>query len=272
MTAAPYPTDTRSKGWRFELDLERVKQSDTWALAPPELRPWLYMLWCESWLQTPCGSLPADDALLAARIGMQVKAFHKAKAVLLRGWWEADDGRLYHDTIVTLVQSMLTHKDAERQRKAEYRARMDAERAALATDVPRDRHGTDTGRTVESSGRDDTGTSTGTGTVLREIPSVPKGTGVPPTDKDVIFANGVPLLTAAGVKESNARSFLALQCKTHGEPALRRALEDCAREGAIEPVSWLTKVLGPAKPGGKADALMARNIATAARFLEGQPQ
>lgn len=36
--SAPYPCDTRAKGWRFELDHERIRQSDTWALAPPEIR------------------------------------------------------------------------------------------------------------------------------------------------------------------------------------------------------------------------------------------
>lgn len=36
---APYPSDTRPKGWRFELDYERIEASDTWALAPAEVRP-----------------------------------------------------------------------------------------------------------------------------------------------------------------------------------------------------------------------------------------
>ena len=106
-TPTPYPADTRAKGWRFELDIERIKQSDTWALAALDVRPWLLMLWSESWGQVPCGSLPADDALIAARIGMAPKAFSKARSMLMRGWWLATDGRLYHDTIVKLVHGML---------------------------------------------------------------------------------------------------------------------------------------------------------------------
>jgi len=159
---APYPADTRAKGWRFEIDLERVRQSDTWAIAPAEARPWLFMLWCESWLQTPCGSLPTDEALICARIGMPAKLWAKHRAAMLRGWWQADDGRLYHPTITELVVAMLKRKDAERQRKAEYRARMDAERAKESGNVPRDTTGTDAGRTPESGGSDDTGTGTGT--------------------------------------------------------------------------------------------------------------
>lgn len=163
---APYPADTRSKGWRFELDLERVMQSDTWALALPEERPWLYMIWATAWMQVPCGSLPNDDRLIAARLGMPMDSFLQAKQTLMRGWWLADDGRLYHDTVVSRVVDMLARKDGDRKRKADYRARMDAARkSAESASVPPLSRGTDGGRTPDSSGSDDTGTSTGTRTI-----------------------------------------------------------------------------------------------------------
>ena len=173
MTAAPFPSDTRAKGWRFEIDIERIRQSDTWALATPEVRPWLLLLWVTAWEQVPCGSLPNDDALIAARIGMTPKAFAKAKPVLMRGWAEADDGRLYHSTITARVLAMLETKRKESERKAAYRARMDAERTRESANVPRDRRGTDTVRDIvkdggSDPGRDATGTGTGTGTGLRE--------------------------------------------------------------------------------------------------------
>jgi hypothetical protein len=165
VSVAPYPADTRAKGWRFELDLDRVRQSDTWALAAPDVRPWLLMLWATAWEQTPCGSLPGDDVLIAARIGASPKFFAKHKAVLLRGWVLADDGRMYHQTITELVLAMTWHKDAERRRKSEYRARLS--------------HGTDVGRTPESSGSD----ATGTGTSTKEIQNPPTPSGVaPPCD------------------------------------------------------------------------------------------
>ena len=161
---APYPADTRAKGWRFELDLERIEQSDTWALAAPDVRPWLFLLWAKAWQQAPCGSLPNDDALIAARIGMAPKAFSKARAVLLRGWWVADDGRLYHDVIAARVMAMLESKRKESDRKAAYRSKMDAERSKTAATVLQMSHGTTTGQTVDGRGCDDTGTSTGTRT------------------------------------------------------------------------------------------------------------
>ncbi len=168
---APYPADVRAKGWRFELDHERIRQSDTWALAPAEIKPWLLMLWMTAWEQAPCGSLPAADELVAARIGMPMKTFAKHRACLMRGWWCADDGRMYHDTLVERVIEMLGAKDKERSRKAAYRARMDAERTAASHGSPDLSHGTTTGLPGDSHGsdpgRDATGTGTGTLSSLR---------------------------------------------------------------------------------------------------------
>ncbi len=120
MREPPFPADTRAKGWRLEIDHERIDQSDTWALAKPEVRPWLLMLWLVAWKQTPCGSLPAEGELVAARIGMSPGMFAKHRGVLMRGWWAASDGRLYHNVLVQRVQEMLAKrmKDAERAAKS----------------------------------------------------------------------------------------------------------------------------------------------------------
>lgn len=143
---APYPADTRAKGWRFELDYEKVEQSGTWALAPTELRPWLLMLWMTAWKQVPCGSLDDDDALIAARIGMPTKIFMKHRDVLRRGWWRADDGRLYHDTIALRVLEMLEKRRKDAARKGNQRGTT-KESAPSPTDVPRDTTVTDDTRT-----------------------------------------------------------------------------------------------------------------------------
>jgi uncharacterized phage protein (TIGR02220 family) len=167
----PYAADTRYKGWRFELDLERVQQSDTWALASPDQRPWLLMLWTVSWQQNPCGSLPSNDELIAARIGMSLAAFQVAKPILMRGWWQASDGRLYHATITEHVLAMLAYKNGEARRKADWRARMAAEREAQTLrsapgNVPKMSRGTDASvpRPSHVSDATRTGTRTGTGT------------------------------------------------------------------------------------------------------------
>lgn len=144
----PYPTEVRAKGWRFELDHERIEQSDTWVLASAELRPWLLMLWLTAWRQTPCGSLPNEDALIAARIGMPIDRFTQAREILLRGWWIADDGRLYHDTITECVLAMLTAREKERSRKADWRGRghspVPRDTAGTTQGLPGDTHGSPT--------------------------------------------------------------------------------------------------------------------------------
>lgn len=171
MNTPPYPPDTRAKGWRFELDHERVRQSDTWALAPREMRPWLLMLWMVAWEQTPCGSLPADDRLIAARLDMPMELFAPHRDVLLRGWWRAEDGRLYHDTLVERVREMMERRRKESDRKAMARGRKPAEvpvdirvgppdSDGDPAEVPGLSRGTDAGLHPESA----TGTGTGTST------------------------------------------------------------------------------------------------------------
>lgn len=63
--------------------------------------------------------------------------------------------------------------------------------------------------------------------------------------KDTVFALGISLLTAAGVKESNARSFLAMQCKGGRDAEVAAALEACAVEKPIQPIPWLQTRLNP---------------------------
>lgn len=123
MQLPPYPAITKAGGFKFELDCERIAQSDTWALAATRQRPLLLMLWFIAWQQTPCGSLPADDVLIAARLGMEADAFQGDKAILLRGWWEASDGRLYHPVLTELVLEMMGRKAGNAQRQAAYRQR-----------------------------------------------------------------------------------------------------------------------------------------------------
>lgn len=152
MTAAPYPADTRAKGWRLEIDHERIRQSDTWALAAPEVRPWLLMMWMVAWEQTPCGALPNDDALIVARLGMPQKLFTKHRAILMRCWWLADDGRLYHEVLTQRVNEMLDSRRKNAKRVADFKQKMRDQRAGNA--LPPE----------QQQGENDTGTGTSTGT------------------------------------------------------------------------------------------------------------
>lgn len=155
---APYPADTRAKGWRFELDYEQVEQSGTWAAAMsaalegrPLARPFLLAMWFAAWKQVPCGSLPSDDRELAGTIGVPTAMFAEYREILLRGWWLADDGRLYHDTLVKRVTEMMARRRSDSDRQAAKRAREAAESAASNADVTRDKPVTPPEVTPESS-------------------------------------------------------------------------------------------------------------------------
>ena len=231
----PYPSDTRAKGWRFELDYEQIEQSSTWDLAAqagPELRPWLLMMWLVSWKQVPCGSFPADEVVIAAKIGMPAKTWAKHRELMLRGWTVAEDGRIYHETISARVAAMLKAKESERQRKADYRARKDAERAGAGGGKHPDgqggppavhglSHGTDDGPTRTGRGRDDTGTGTGTGT---SIHSEAKASAAPSSAKDRVWQFGPALLGEKG------RSLLGQLVAKHDEEVVDRAIAAAMRE------------------------------------------
>lgn len=129
---APYPATTRAKGWRFELDYEQVEQSDTWDLANeiPMAQPALLMMWMVAWRQVPCGSLPADEAVIRSKCRVPPELWQAMRDVCMRGWYEADDGRLYHPTITKRVLEMLGKRRSDADRKAADRAKK-----ALDSDV-----------------------------------------------------------------------------------------------------------------------------------------
>jgi len=141
----PYARNTRVRGWKFFLDYERINQSDTWALSPPDMRPWLLMLWHTAWQQVPAGSFSDDDQVIAAKIGMDYRLFAAHKDILMRGWERYSDGRLYHPVIIEQVLNYQATSKREAERKAAWRAKQKQEDR---DDVPRDRHGTDVGVTT----------------------------------------------------------------------------------------------------------------------------
>ncbi|MEM8626241.1 MAG: DUF1376 domain-containing protein [Pseudomonadota bacterium] len=60
---------------------------------------------------------------------------------------------------------------------------------------------------------------------------------------EVIFRDGLALITRSGVPPPQARSFLGKMRKQHGDPALIAALGACQRTGAIDPIQFVAKTL-----------------------------
>lgn len=116
----PYPSDAKARGWRFEIDTERLFASSTWKRAQDDIRNYLLRLWVESWAQIPAGSLPDDDGDIAAIVGMPVVAFQTHREALMRGWQRCSDGRLYHAVIGEQVIALYEKRRVDRERKAEW--------------------------------------------------------------------------------------------------------------------------------------------------------
>lgn len=223
----PYSASTKAGGFRFELDCERITQSDTWALADVHQRPLLLMLWFIAWQQVPCGSLPGEDTLIAARLGLDLDAFRQDKAILLRGWRSADDGRLYHPVVTELVLEMTGRKGREAQRKAAYRQRQ--REAGLSHGTPagqtQEWRGTDMEATRESGGSDDTTTTTTTTT----NESVPDGTDSHLVQPRGSRSLGVRDLVAEGVERQHAEDWLNAR-RAKRMPLTTTALDGVRRE------------------------------------------
>lgn len=136
--APPYPAETRAKGWRFELDYEQIDQSETWPIAAevPMAQHALLMMWFVAWSkQVPCGSFPKDENSIRAACRIPPAVWSKCREVLMRGWWQASDGRLYHDTLVKRVIEMMSKRRSDSDRQAAKRAREALEAARLDADT-----------------------------------------------------------------------------------------------------------------------------------------
>lgn len=143
----PYPADTITKGWRFELDMQRIRRSDTWVLCPREMRPWLLMIWATAFEQAPAGSLPTDHAIIAAHVDMEPRTFSANADILLRGFARHSDGRIYHPVVVERVKQICGYRDLARERKAKYRNKLKSKETCPVGQT-RDGRGKDAGRTL----------------------------------------------------------------------------------------------------------------------------
>lgn len=268
------------------VDTDRLLRSDTWMLGNSDEKAAAFTLWAESWHQVPAASLPSNDRMLAKL--SQAEKWKTSREHALRGWVHCSDGRLYHPVVAEKALEAWIKKlasaisgaignskrwqvevDTEPQRQ-QFRAAVECLRALNPTSralkekavalilagsrpesppqSPPESQPESGGDPQKASGGDRKGPD-------QTRPSISEAnasgaSAPPPSERDMVFANGVTLLTAAGVSDRNARSFLAAQCKAHGEGAVLAALQRCASERPIQPVPWLQAALktAPAAP------------------------
>jgi len=122
----PVPADCDLRAFQYlPLDVVRLRDSELSAAASGDEFRAAVLLWCASWHQLPASSLPKDDRALAhlAGYGRDLKGWSKVRDGAMRGWQEANDGRLYHRVV--------SEKAAEAWKaRLEQRTRTEAARAA----------------------------------------------------------------------------------------------------------------------------------------------
>jgi Protein of unknown function (DUF1376) len=116
------PPDCDLRGFSgFMLDVDRLLASELVAIGKPDECWAAVMLWCRAWKQTPAGSLPNDERVLAAFSGAGSR-WTKVRSMALRGFILCKDGRLYHHVLAEQVMSawgkrQTYRNDQERLRK-----------------------------------------------------------------------------------------------------------------------------------------------------------
>lgn len=255
------------------LDVARLRDSDLAASETPEACWAAVMLWAASWHQVPAASIPDDDKWLSQQTGYGriVKEWVKVRPGALRGWVKCTDGRLYHPVVAEKALEAWKAKIEQRWRTECARIKKHNDRHETSIPrptledwkelgcpqgqplfVPRDKPECPPVVPKETPSKRE-GEGQGQGQVV--IPSVADATGGRPpllTDPDeIIFGYGLSLLLNAGTAEKNARSFLGLQRKLHGDALLIDKLRECAKAKAVQPLEWLAAALPPpgsAKP------------------------
>ncbi|HXQ47529.1 MAG TPA: DUF1376 domain-containing protein [Caulobacteraceae bacterium] len=154
------------------LDVGRLRDSDLAALATGDEFKAAVLLWCASWHQTPAGSLPTEDRVLARLSGLDAKTWARARAMALRGWIECSDGRLYHPVVAEKAIEAWHERLRYRQRRENDRDRLRdwRDRKQVKTEGRNASHAAD-GNADETrfearfeTSKTGTGTGTGTGT------------------------------------------------------------------------------------------------------------
>jgi hypothetical protein len=252
----PYPAETLAKGWRFEVDMERFKRSDTWLRAKGGvLRGLLLLLWSQAWEREPCGTLPNDDELIVLLLDISPEVFAEHRSVLMRGWIEASDGLLYHHIIVERVHAMLVKRAQDAKRSADRRER---EKGS----PPKRKRVTAASRVTHADGTGDSGVSSTPSTkhqapVIQEsahaLSSRAGGAAPAPETPTAVGAIGQALVRG-GVQPTTFSTSHPTLIALAEQGATPQEVEDLAREAVQKevraPIPWIASTL----QGRRADA------------------
>lgn len=113
----PAEVDLRDFGF-MPLDVRTLLTSTLWIKAKkdPRVAHAAMSLWCESWHQVPCASLPDDDEVLADLARCDEKEWRRVRERALAHFVKCSDGRLYHRTVAAKALESWKAKIAQRDR------------------------------------------------------------------------------------------------------------------------------------------------------------
>ena len=135
----PPEVDLSQHKWT-PLYVEKLMNSDLFAMSSGDEFKAACALWCKSWSQVPAGSLPSRDDVLCYLAGCRdPRSWRKVKAMALHGWVLCSDGRLYHPLIAAnalqaweSITAEAKPAESKDQRQSRWRARRHTLRAMLA--------------------------------------------------------------------------------------------------------------------------------------------
>ena len=277
------PPDCDLRDFQFmPLEVARVRRSKQWLLAKrdPEIGFYSINLWMMAWHEVPSGSLEDDDDVLADAAMCDPRKWPKIRDRVLRGWVKCADGRLYHSVVAEKALDSWSRKKAQRQRTEAARSARHAARQAgsksatidatvsVTEDVteqsqaPRDRD-RDRKKDTELRSGAPAAPPPPAGDLLSVAdPPEPAAPPAPPTMRETLFRDGVPVIRALlGKSDRQARAMLG--------SLLKATCDDCARVYGLireaeslrpaDPQAWLYGAAraraGPAQQVGKFDWL-----------------
>lgn len=134
----PYDDSVLAGSYGFDIQVDRAQNSDSWAVCPPDVRPWMVMSWVISWAQKPAGSLPNDDEIIASRLGCTIGYFGGNRKYIMRGWSLHSDNRLYHPVVTEKVLRLVHNRDGNTKRQVKHRKKVSEEKHTASGDVTRE--------------------------------------------------------------------------------------------------------------------------------------
>lgn len=179
---------------------------------------------------TPGCSIPDEKAWIMRRLRVDEDTFDRVVSVVVSEFFKRRRGRLYQPRLSDIFQE--TNASRNRRSKA-------GQKGGRPSKSLKEKENTESNDKAMLS-------------YTRAFPEPEPNTleGKPSNDAaaspdpaKVMFDSGVALLSAAGVKHPQARAVIGKWRKAHGTEAVIAAIGRAQREGAVDPVAFITGAL-----------------------------